>query len=161
MTPKTFSDFIGQDRAKARLELAVAGAKQRGEALGHVLLTGRPGSGKATLAGIIATTLGTGLKFTNGAEIKSVGDLTRVVSKLEKGEVLFIDEINRLPKTIEEYLSPALKNFKLYLPLDQGGFTRTFRMKLPVFTLIGSAPNPEQLSPDLLSRFSIVESMGD
>jgi len=161
MTPQHFSDFAGQDRVKARFELAIAAAKQRGEALGHVLLLGSPGAGQATLAQIIANTLGVGFKRTSGPAIENAGELSRLVSTLEKNDVLFIDDIHRLQKAIEEYLGPALKDFKLYLPLDQGGFTRPFRLIVPVFTLIGSAPNREQLSPHLSAQFPIVESLED
>jgi Holliday junction DNA helicase RuvB len=161
MKPKQFSDFVGQDRVKATLELAITEAKHRGEALGHILLLGSPESGKATLAQNIANTLRVGFKRTSGPEIANAGDLARLVSTLEKGDVLFIDEIDRLPKTMAEYLCPALNDFKLYLPLDQGGYTRPFRLKVPVFTLIGSAPNREQLSQDLLAHFPIVEAMDD
>jgi len=161
MTPSQFSDFVGPDRVKTRLELAIAEAKRRGASLGHVLLIGSPAAGPATLARLIASTLGVGLKFTRGPEIENAGDLARLVATLEKRDVLFVDDLHRLPKTIEEYLCPALNNFKFYLPLDQGGYTRPFRLNAPVFTLIGSAPNREQLSPNLLSQFPIVESLED
>jgi len=161
MTPNELSDFVGPDRVKARLELAITLARQRGEALGHVLLLGLPGSAKATLAQIMANTLGVGFKHARGPEIETAGDLARLVATLEKRDVLFVDDLHRLPKTIEEYLCPALNNFKFYLPLDQGGYTRPFRLNAPVFTLIGSAPNREQLSPNLLSQFPIVESLED
>ena len=161
MTPKQFSDFAGQDRAKARLELAIAAARQRGEALGHVLLLGSPGLDQATLANIIANTLGVGWKHVHGPEIETADDLARLVATLEKRDVLFMEDIHRLPKAIEEYLVPALKTFKLFLPVDQGGYTRTFRLHVPVFTLVGSAPNREQLSPNLLAGFPVVESLED
>ena len=161
MTPSQFSDFVGPDRVKTRLELAIAEAKRRGASLGHVLLIGSPAAGPATLARLIASTLGQGLKFTRGPEIENAGDLARLATSLEKGDVLLIDEIHRLPATIEAYLCPALNEFKLYLPLDQGGYTRPFRLNLPVFTLIGAAPHQEQLSPILLSQFPIVESLAD
>jgi Holliday junction DNA helicase RuvB len=118
--PKQFSDFIGQNRIKARLELANAAAKQRGETLGHVLLIGSPGSGKATLAHIIAKEMGANLKSTNGMEIEKAGDLAGVLTNLEDNEVLFIDEIDRLQKTVAEHLQLAMKDFRLHISIDQG-----------------------------------------
>jgi Holliday junction DNA helicase RuvB len=159
MTPNELSDFVGPDRVKARLELAITAARERGEALGHVLLLGSPGSGQTTLAKIMASIMAVGFKHARGPEIENAGDLARLVATLEKRDVLFMEEIHRLPKAIAEYLSPALSDFKFYLPLDQGGYTRPFRLNAPVFTLIGSAPNQEQLSPNLLSHFPIVESL--
>jgi Holliday junction DNA helicase RuvB len=159
MTPKQFSDFIGQKRAKARLELATAAAKKRGEALGHVLLIGSPGSGKATLAGILAKTMGVNLKSTSGTAIERAGDLVNQLTSLEAGDVLFIDEIHRLRRIIEEYLSPAMEDFKLDIIVDQGENARSVRLNLPRFTLIGTTPRKERLTPALLSCFSIIENM--
>jgi Holliday junction DNA helicase RuvB len=161
MSPEQFSDFVGQNRVKARLELAVAAAKQRNEALGHVLLIGAPGSGKATMARITASTMNVGFKGTTGSEIKHADDLAGIVTKLAVRDVLFIDDLHLLPAALAEHLYPALNEFKLFLPLDQGGYTRTFRVRVPVFTLIGAVPNREQLPPNLTANFSIVESMED
>lgn len=160
-TPKQFSDFIGQNRIKARLELAAAAAKQRSETLGHVLLIGSPNSGKATLAHIIAKEMGANLKPTNGMEIEKASDLAGVLTNLEDSEVLFIDEIDRLQKTIAEYLQPAMKDFKLHIIIDSGPNARRVRLNLPCFTVIGSATNKDKLTPNLLSCFRIIENMDD
>ena len=120
LTPKQLSDFIGQNRVKARLELAIAAAKHRREPLGHILLIGSPGSGKATLANIIAREMGANVKATSGPTIEKASDLAGLLTNLEEGDVLFIDEIHRLRRTIEEYLYPAMKDFKLDVIIDQG-----------------------------------------
>jgi Holliday junction DNA helicase RuvB subunit len=159
MTPKEFSDFIGQDRIKARLELAVAAAKLRGESLGHILLVGTPGSGKATLANVIAKVMGTNVKATGGSTIEKAADVAGLLTNLEEGDVLFVDEINRLQKTIEEYLQPAMKDFQLDIIIDQGPNAREVRLNLPRFTLIGSTANTGRLTPNLLSCFRIIENM--
>ena len=161
MKPATFTDFIGQNRVKARLELAIAAAKLRGEALDHVLLIGSPGSGKTTLAFILARAMGANLKTTNGPTIEKAGDLCGLLTTLEEGDVLFIDDIHRLRRPIEEYLYPALREFKLDCIIDQGANARSVRLNLPCFTLIGSTPNKERLSHELLSCFRIVETMED
>ena len=161
MMPQPFSDVAGRDPAKARLESAIAAARQRGEALGHVLLLGSPGANKAMLAQIMANALGVGFKRCRGPEIENAGELARLVSMLEKNDVWFIEDLHQLPKAMEEYLSPALNDFRFYLPLDQGGYIRPFRLIVPVFTLIGSAPNGKQLSPNLSAHFAIVETLAD
>jgi len=157
--PKTFADFIGQNRVKARLELATAAAKHRGESLGHVLLIGPSGSGKATLANILAREMGTNGKVTSGPMIEKTADLAGLLTNLDGGDVLFIDEIHRLRRTIEEYLYPAMEEFKLDLIIDQGPDARSVRLNLPRFTLIGSTTSTEELTRNLLSRFQIVENM--
>jgi Holliday junction DNA helicase RuvB len=161
LTPKKFSDFIGQNRIKERLELAIAAAKQRHETLGYVLLVGSPGSGKATLAYIIAEEMGANLKSANGMEIEKAGDLAGVLTNLEDKEILFIEEIDRLPKLLAEYLQPAMKDFKLDVIIDQGPNARSVRLNLPYFTLIGSTTNKQRLTPNLLSCFPVIENMDD
>ena len=160
-TPKQLSDFIGQTRVKARLELAIAAAKSRGEALGHILLVGSPGSGKATLANIVTRAMGANMKATSGQTIEKASDLAGLLTNLEEGDVLFIDEIHRLQKTIEEYLYPAMEDFKLDIIIDQGDYARPVRLNLPRFTLIASTTKKEQLRHNLISCFQIVERMDD
>jgi Holliday junction DNA helicase RuvB len=160
-TPKLLSDFIGQNRVKARLELAIAAAKSRGEALGHILLIGSQGSGKATLANIINREMAAGGKATSGTAIEKASDLCGVLTNLEEGEVLFIEEIHRLRRVIEEYLYPAMDDFKMDVIIDQGPNARSVRLNLPRFTLIGSTTSKDEITRNLLSRFQIVESMDD
>jgi Holliday junction DNA helicase RuvB len=159
MTPNSLSRFVGQSRVKARLEVAIAAAKSRGETLGHVLLVGPPGLGKATLAHIIAKTMGVEIKSTNAPTLTYAGDLAGLLTNLEEGDVLFIDEIHQLKRVIGEYLHLAAKDFKLDIMIDQGSDARPVRLNLPRFTLIGTAPRPERVMRDLLSCFPIVESM--
>ena len=137
LRPSLFSDFTGQDKIKERLEIAVQAARQRGDVLDHILLNGPPGLGKTTLAGIIAKSMGASLKSTSGPTIEKAGDLAGLLTNLEEGDVLFIDEIHRLQKTIEEYLYPAMEDYKLDIIIDQGPNARSVRLNLPKLTLIG------------------------
>jgi Holliday junction DNA helicase RuvB subunit len=159
LTPIHLSDFVGQNRVKERLEIAVAATKKRREALNHVLLIGPPGSGKATLAYILAKAMGTSIKSINGTTVEQAGDLAGSLTNLEEGDVLFIDEIHHLRKVIAEYLCPAMKDFKLDIIIDQGTSARSVRLNLPRFTLIGTTPRKERLTPELLSCFLIIEIM--
>jgi holliday junction DNA helicase RuvB len=161
LTLKRLCDFIGQNRIKARLELAIAAAKSRGEALGHILLIGSPGSGKATLANVIAKVMGANIKVTSGATINKCSDLAGLLTNLEEGDVLFIEEIHRLPRIIEEYLYLATKDFQLDIIIDSGPNAREVRLNLPRFTLIGSTTTRERLTPNLLSCFRVIENMDD
>jgi len=159
LRPSLFSDFTGQPRVKERLEIAVAAARQRGEALDHILLNGPPGLGKTTLANILAKAMGAGLKSTSGPTIEKAADLAGLLTNLEEGDVLFIDEIHRLQKTIEEYLYPAMEDFKLDIIIDQGPNARSVRLNLPRFTLIGATTRSGLLSAPLLTRFPIRERL--
>src|SRR5213595_3127613 len=154
-----FSKFTGQPKVKERLEIAVEAAKRRGEPLDHVLLSGPPGLGKTTMANIIARAMGTSLKSTSGPTIEKAGDLAGLLTNLEEGDVLFIDEIHRLQKTIEEYLYPAMEAFKLDIIIDQGPNARSVRLNLPRFTLIGATTRSGLLTAPLLTRFPIRERL--
>src|SRR3954462_14797526 len=159
LRPSIFSDFTGQPKVKERLEITVAAARQRGEAIDHILLNGPPGLGKTTLANIIAKAMGTNLKSTSGPTIEKAGDLAGLLTNLEEGDVLFIDEIHRLQKTIEEYLYPAMEDFKLDIIIDQGPNARSVRLNLPRFTLIGATTRSGLLTAPLLTRFPIRERL--
>src|SRR5213078_2863726 len=159
LRPSLFSDFTGQAKVKERLEISVAAAQQRGEALDHILLSGPPGLGKTTLAYIIARAMGTNLKSTSGPTIEKAADLAGLLTNLEEGDVLFIDEIHRLQKTIEEYLYPAMEDFKLDIIIDQGPNARSVRLNLPRFTLIGATTRSGLLTAPLLTRFGLSERL--
>jgi holliday junction DNA helicase RuvB len=159
LRPSLFTDFTGQAKVKERLEIGVTAAKQRGEAIDHILLSGPPGLGKTTLANIIAKAMGTSLKSTSGPTIEKAADLAGLLTNLEEGDVLFIDEIHRLQKTIEEYLYPAMEDFKLDIIIDQGPNARSVRLNLPRFTLIGATTRSGLLTSPLLTRFGIKERL--
>jgi len=159
LRPSLFSEFTGQAKVKERLEITVAAAKQRHEPIDHLLLSGPPGLGKTTLANIIAKAMGANLKSTSGPTIEKAGDLAGLLTNLEEGDVLFIDEIHRLQKTIEEYLYPAMEDFKLDIIIDQGPNARSVRLNLPRFTLIGATTRSGLLTAPLLTRFPIRERL--
>src|SRR6266516_790301 len=159
LRPSIFSEFTGQTKVKDRLEIGVAAAKKRGEAIDHILLSGPPGLGKTTLAQILAKAMGANLKSTSGPTIEKAGDLAGLLTNLEEGDVLFIDEIHRLQKTIEEYLYPAMEDFKLDIIIDQGPNARSVRLHLPRFTLIGATTRSGLLTAPLLTRFPVRERL--
>jgi len=159
LRPSLFSEFTGQAKVKERLEITVAAAKQRGEAIDHLLLSGPPGLGKTTIANIIAKAMGANVKSTSGPTIEKAADLAGLLTNLEEGDVLFIDEIHRLQKTIEEYLYPAMEDFKLDIIIDQGPNARSVRLNLPRFTLIGATTRSGLLTAPLLTRFPIRERL--
>ena len=155
LRPQFLTEFIGQDLMRARLEVFMKAAKMRGEALGHLLFSGPPGLGKTTLAHIIAKTMGTNLTVTSGPSIEKPGDLAGVLTNLKKGDVLFIDEIHRMPRAAEEYLYSAMEDFSLDLMIDTGPNARTVQVNLNPFTLVGATTRSGLLSAPMRSRFII------
>ena len=153
LRPRSFSEFIGQQKICERLELMVQAAKQRGDVLEHILLRGPPGIGKSTLAHILANSMETNFKATSGPMIERLGDLVGILATLERGDILFMDEIDRLEPAIEEYLYPAMENFRLDIVVDEGPNARSIRLNLPRFTLVGATSHDGSLSAVLRSRF--------
>lgn len=155
LRPQVLSDFIGQESIRSRLEIFIEAARSRKEALGHCLFSGPPGLGKTTLAHIIAKAMGTHLTVTSGPTIEKPGDLAGVLTNLKEGDVLFIDEIHRMPKVVEEYLYSAMEDFTLDLLIDAGPNARSVQVKLNPFTLIGATTRSGLLSAPMRSRFLI------
>src|SRR4029078_12593629 len=155
LRPPMFSEFTRPRKVCERLELLVAAAKKRGDVLQHILLSGPPGLGKTTLANIIAHEMDVNIKNTSGPVIEKAGELAGLLTSLEKGDVLFIDEIHRLQPTIEEYLYPAMEDYKLDIIIDQGPQARSLQLRLPKFTLIGATTRSGMLSAPLRSRFGM------
>jgi len=155
LRPRTFEEYVGQDQAVASLRVSVEAAKQRAECMDHVLLYGPPGLGKTTLAGIIANAMGTRLTTTAGPAIERGGDLMGILTKLEANDVLFIDEIHRLPRIVEELLYPAMEDFTVNFIMEKGLHARTLEYRLRPFTLVGATTRPGMLSAPLRERFGI------
>ncbi|HIC92647.1 MAG TPA: AAA family ATPase, partial [Anaerolineae bacterium] len=138
LRPRRLDEFIGQDRIKENLRIFIEAAKARGEALDHVLLYGPPGLGKTTLAGVIANEMGVNFKRTSGPAIERAGDLAAILTNLRQGDILFIDEVHRLSRAVEEVLYPAMEDFALDIVLGKGPSARSIRLRLPHFTIIGA-----------------------
>jgi holliday junction DNA helicase RuvB len=155
LRPKDFAGYIGQDRMKANLQLAIVAAKKRGEPIDHVLLYGPPGLGKTTMASIIANEMGTSIRITSGPAIERAGDLASLLTNLQDGDVLFIDEIHRLNRSVEEVLYSAMEDFKLDIMLGKGPSARSLRLDLPKFTLIGATTRTGALAAPLRDRFGL------
>lgn len=156
LRPRRMADFIGQNKVKENLLIAIDAAKKRGEALDHVLLYGPPGLGKTTLAHIIAAELGVQIRVTSGPAIERTGDLAAILTNLKKQEVLFIDEIHRLSRAVEEILYPAMEDYALDIVIGKGPGARSLRLNLPPFTLVGATTRYALLSPPLRDRFGLV-----
>lgn len=155
LRPTTLAEFIGQEKIKENLGIFLAAAKKRGEPIEHVLLYGNPGLGKTTLAHVIANEMGANIKVTSGPALERVGDLAAILSSLETGDILFIDEIHRLNKTIEEVLYPAMEDFALDVVIGKGPSARTIRLALNRFTIIGATTRLSLLSAPLRDRFGV------
>ncbi len=156
LRPRRLDDFIGQERIKDNLSIAIDAARQRGEPLDHILLYGPPGLGKTTLAHIIAHELSVSIRITSGPAVERAGDLAAIVTNLQEHDVLFIDEIHRLPRAAEEVLYPAMEDFALDIVLGRGPGARSVRLSVPRFTLIGATTRYAMLSPPLRDRFGAV-----
>ena len=159
LRPKTLDEYIGQDSVKENVKICIEAAKQRGDALDHVLLYGPPGLGKTTLSMIIAHEMGVNIRTTSGPAIEKPGDLAALLTNLEKGDVLFIDEIHRLSRQVEEILYPALEDYALDIIMGKGPAARSIRIELNKFTLIGATTRSGQLSAPLRDRFGIIERL--
>jgi len=153
LRPKKWSDYVGQDKIKENIQVIITAAKQRGQSPDHLLFYGNSGLGKTTLANLIALEMGKEIRITAGPAIERAGDLAAILTNLSEGDVLFIDEIHRVSRTVEEYIYPAMEDYKLNLILGKGPMARTMELNLPKFTLIGATTRPASLSAPLRNRF--------
>ena len=159
LRPKTLSEYIGQEKTKKNLNVYIEAAKQRKEPLDHVLFFGPPGLGKTTLSGIIANEMGTHMKITSGPAIAKPGEMAAILSNLAEGDVLFVDEIHRLNRQVEEVLYPAMEDFAIDIMIGKGATARSIRLDLPGFTLVGATTRAGLLSAPLRDRFGVVHHL--
>ncbi len=153
LRPKSWPDYVGQENIKENLRIIITAAKQRSQSPDHLLFYGNSGLGKTTLAYLVASEMGRGIKITSGPALERAGDLAAILTNMSEGDVLFLDEIHRISKTIEEYIYPAMEEYKLNLILGKGPMARTMELKLPHFTIIGATTRPALLSAPLRNRF--------
>lgn len=159
LRPKLLKDYIGQEKAKGNLKIYIEAAKQRGEALDHVLFYGPPGLGKTTLAGIIANEMDVNLKITSGPAIEKPGEIAAILNNLQEGDLLFIDEIHRLNRQVEEVLYPAMEDYAIDIVIGKGASARSIRLDLPKFTLVGATTRAGMLTAPLRDRFGVVNRL--
>lgn len=159
LRPKDFSNYIGQERIKKNLQLAIAAAKKRGEPLDHILLYGPPGLGKTTMASVIAKEMGSQIRVTSGPAVERAGDLASLLTNLQDGDILFIDEIHRLHRSVEEVLYSAMEDYKIDIMLGKGPSARSMRLDIPKFTLIGATTRTGALAAPLRDRFGMIHRL--
>src|SRR5918912_703921 len=153
LRPKTLVEFVGQERVKEQLALLIQGARARGDVVDHLLFSGPPGLGKTTLAGIVAHEMGVGFRPTSGPALERAGDLAAILTNLEDGDVLFVDEVHRMPRAVEEVLYPALEDFKLDVVIGKGPSARSIRLDLPRFTMVAATTRTGLVTLPLRERF--------